>query len=231
VRLDYGDPATLSAAVAGVDAVYLASPGDFPADPEQRLVDAARAAGVKKLVKLSALGVENTDTPLRQVERHVEASGIPFTILRPSWFFQNFSTSSAGALREGTLAEPAGTRRTAFIDARDIAEVAAEALTRPGHDGKAYTLTGPELLDRAEIAATVARELGRPVKYLEVTDEQFRAAVKAFLPPSYVEVLSTLYAGVRAGWYELKTDDVQRVLGRPPRSFAQFVKDHRAVWA
>ena len=231
VPLDYGMPATLEAAVQGVDAVYLAAPGDFPSAPEKALVDAAKKAGVKKVVKLAAMGIEGSDNPMRQVEEHIRASGLAFTFLHPTWFMQNFTTSHAGAIKAGTLAEPAADRKTAFIDTRDIAAVAAEVLTTPGHDGKTYTLTGPDLLSRAEVVEILGKELGRKVAYLPVTDEQFRAAVKGHLAESYVELLSMLYAGVRAGWTEARTDDVQKVLGRPPISFARFAKDHRATWA
>ncbi len=231
VHLDYGAVATLDAAVQGVDAVYLASPGDFPADGEKALVDQAKKAGVKKVVKLAAMGIEDTDTPLRQVEKHIEASGLAWTFLHPSWFMQNFSTAHAAPIKAGTLAEPAADKKTAFIDARDIAAVAAEVLTKPGHDGTIYTLTGPELLSRQQLAEILSKELGRKINYLAVTDEQFRAAVKGHLRQSYIELLSVLYAGVRAGWTERQTDDVQKVLGRPPTSFAQFAREHRAVWA
>jgi len=231
VRLDHTDPATHAAAVQGVDAVYLASPGDFPSAPEKALVDAARKAGVKKVVKLGAMGVELSDNPIRQVEEHVRASGLAFTFLHPTWFMQNFTTSHAGAIKAGTLAEPAADARTGFIDARDIAAVAAKALLEPGHEGKTYTLTGAELLSRAEVAAAISKELGRPVRYLPVTDEQFRAAVKAVLTQSYTDLLSHLYSIVRAGQTAVTTDQVQQVLGRAPITFAQFVKDHRSVWA
>ena len=231
VRLDHQDPATHAAAVKGVDALYLASPGDFPSAPEKALVDAARAVGVKKVVKLGAIGAEHSDNPIRQVEEHVRASGLAWTFLHPSWFMQNFSTSGAAGIKAGTLAEPAGDGKTAFIDTRDIAAVAAEVLTRPGHDGKLYTLTGPELLDRHQVAAILGEVLGRPVKYLPVTDAQFREAVKPFLPSSYVDLLSFLYGTVRAGQTAVKTDAVQQILGRPPIGLAQFARDHRAVWA
>jgi uncharacterized protein YbjT (DUF2867 family) len=231
VALDHTRPETHAAAVAGVDAVYLASPGDFPSAPEKALVDAAKTAGVKRIVKLAALGAEQSDNALRQVEEHIRASGIPFTFLHPTWFMQNFSTSMAGGITSGTLAEPAADKKTAFIDARDIAAVAAEALTRPGHEGKTYALTGPELLGRAEVAARFTAALGRPVAYLAVSDDQFRAAVKGFLTPSYLELMSALYAMVRAGYTEVKTGTVQEVLGRPPIGLDQFIKDHRASWA
>jgi uncharacterized protein YbjT (DUF2867 family) len=231
VRLDHADPATHAAALQGVDALYLASPADLPSASEKALVDAARAAGVKKVVKLGAMGVEHSDNPIRQVEEHVRASGLAWTFLHPTWFMQNFTTSGAAAIKAGTLAEPAGDGKTAFIDARDIAAVAAEALTRPGHDGKTYTLTGPELLDRHQVVGIIGKELGRPVRYLPVTDAQFREAVKPFLSPAYVELLSTLYGVVRAGQTAVKSDAVQQILGRPPATLAQFARDHRAVWA
>lgn len=231
-RFDLNDAASVEAAVRGVDAVYLAAPGDFPPEPGKRLVDAAKRAGAKKVVLLSAMGVDAApQSPLRQVELHLEESGLEWTVLRPTWFMQNFSTSHARSIGAGALAEPAADQKTAFIDARDIAAVAAKALLEGGHAGKTYTLTGPELLSRADVAAALSRELGRPVAYQPLTDEQFRAAMKPHLPASYLELLSTLYAGVRQGWTERQTDDVQRVLGRAPIGFAQFVKDHRAVWS
>lgn len=230
VPLDYHDAASVTAAVRGVTAVYLASPGDFPAEPEQRLVDAAKGAGARKIVKLSAVGTERADTPLRRVERHIEASGLAWTFLRPNWFFQNYSTSQVQAVRGGTLAEPAGDAKTAFVDTRDIAAVAAAALTTSKLDGQAYALTGPEALDRHEVAAIFARSLDRPVAYVSPTDEQFRAALKDVAPPSYVELLSALYGQVRAGATAQLSDDVERVLGRPPTSFAQFVRDYLHVW-
>jgi len=231
VRLDHTEPATHAAAVQGVDALYLASPGDFPSAPEKALVDAAKKAGVQKVVKLAAMGVEQSDNPLRQVEEHIRASGLAFTFLHPSWFMQNFSTGMAGGLKAGTLAEPAADAKTAFIDTRDIAAVAAKALLEPGHEGQTYTLTGSQLLSRAEVALAVGKEVGRTITYLPVSDEQFRAAVKGMLTPSYTDLLSHLYSVVRAGHTSVTTDTVQKVLGRAPISFAQFAKDHRAVWA
>lgn len=232
VRLDLNDAASVAAAVQGVDAVYLAAPGDFPPEPGKRLIDAAKQAGVKKAVLLSAMGVDAApQSSLRQVEVHLEGSGLAWTVLRPTWFMQNFSTSHAQSIGAGTLAEPAGDKKTAFIDTRDIAAVAAKALLEDGHAGKTYTLTGPELLTRGDVAGTLTKTLGRNVTYEAITDEQFRAAMKPHLSASYLELLSMLYAGVRQGWTERTSDDVQRVLGRAPITFAQFAKDHRAVWS
>jgi uncharacterized protein YbjT (DUF2867 family) len=228
VRLELNDAASVTAAVQGVDAVYLAAPGDFPPEPGKRLIDAAKQAGVKKVVMLSAMGVDAApQSPLRQVEVHLEGSGLAWT----TWFKQNFSTSHAQSIRAGVLAETAGDKKTAFIDTRDIAAVAAKALLEDGHAGKTYTLTGPELLSRGDVAGTLSKTLGRDVRYHAITDEQFREAMKPRVSASYLELLSRLYAGVRQGWTERTSDDVQRVLGRAPIAFAQFARDHRAIWS
>ena len=231
VLLDYTDPASLAAAVHGISTLYLASPGDFPAERENQLIDLAKAAGATRAVKLSAMGVDGGDGPIRQVEKHLEASGLQWTFLRPTWFMQNFSTTQVQAIRAGTLAEPAGDKKTAFIDARDIAAVAFAALTQDGHAGKIYTLTGPELLSRTQVTEILSRELGIKVAYADLTDAQFREGVKPFLHQGYIDLLSLLYGFVRAGYHERQTGDVKLVLGREPGSFAQFVRDHRGVWA
>jgi uncharacterized protein YbjT (DUF2867 family) len=109
--------------------------------------------------------------------------------------------------------------------------VAAAAHLEPGHDGTTHTHTGSELLSRADVARALSQELGRTITYLPVSDEQFRAAVKGVLSPSYTELMSHLYATVRGGQTAVKTGTVEELLGRPPITFAQFARDHRAAWA
>lgn len=231
VHFDYHNLASVKAALSGVSVLYLASPGDFPAAPEQAVVELAKSAGVRRIVKLSAMGVENADgVPLREVEKTIQASGLEWTLLRPSWFMQNYSTGMAEGIKAGTLYEPTESARTGFIDARDIAAVAVKALTEDGHTGQAYTLTGPQSLNREEVARQISEAMGKPVQYVPISDEQFRAAMKDALSPSYLELMSSLYSGVRAGWSDATTDTVQRVLGREPISFAQFAKDHQSDW-
>jgi uncharacterized protein YbjT (DUF2867 family) len=231
VHFDYNDTNSIKAALEGVDTVYLASPGDFPSDPEKNVVDLAKAAGVKRVVKLSAMGVEADDSiPLRQVENHIEASGLEYTILRPTWFMQNYSTGMAGSVKSGTIYEPAEQAKTGFIDARDIAAVAVKTLTETGHNGQAYALTGSESLDRNAVAAKLSSALGKTIQYVPINDEQFRGAMQNVLSPSYLELMSSLYAGVRAGWSDATTDTVKKVLGRDPISFDQFAVDHKDIW-
>jgi uncharacterized protein YbjT (DUF2867 family) len=230
VPFSHLDPKTWSAALSGIDTVYLASPGDSAPGPEQAFIDEAKKSGVKKIVKLSAKGVEHGDSPLRQVEKHLEASGLAYTLIRPTWFHQNYANQSAAAIKAGRLAEPAGTGKTAFIDTRDIAAVTAAALVGKEHDGKAYALTGPEALDRHEVAAILTKELGRTVTYQPLTDEEFRAAARDFLSPAYLELLSALYGFVRSGATAEVTEDVQKVLHRKPIGFAEFAHRARAAW-
>lgn len=230
VEFDYLRPETWAAALEGVDRVYLASVGDQGADPEKAFVDLAVSKGVKRIVKLGAAGIENTDVPLRQVERHIESKGVEWTFVHPTWFWQNFSTASAGSIKAGVLAEPVGDKWTAFVDARDIAAVIAEALVSDAWVGQILTLTGPDKTTRAQFVAEVSRQLGREVKFVDVTDEQFRAAVGPYLPVSYLELLSALYGWVRAGATEFTTDTVEKVLGRKPIGLQRFVADHLDAW-
>lgn len=230
VAFDFFDSSTWSAALEGVTALYHAAPGDFAAEPQNQLIDEAKAAGVRRVVRLSALGVELGESPMRDIERHIEQSGLEYTLLRPTWFMQNFSTQHAEPIRNGVLTEPAGDATTAFIDARDIAAVAVEALTEDGHHGKAYPLTGDALLTRYEVAEKLGAGLGKSVTYIPQSDEEFRATNQVYLSPIYVEILSSLYGAVRAGYASTKTDTVETVLGRAPIGFDQFVADHRQVW-
>lgn len=232
VHFDFNDPASVRAALEGIDTLYLAAPSAVDAAQVNRAVDLAVEAGVRRIVRLSAAGAENTDTPLRQIELHVEGSGLEWTILRPNFFFQNYSTTNAATIREqGAFYEATGDGKTSFVDARDIAAVAVRALTENGHHGQAYTITGGRAYDRNEVAAAIGTAAGKSVRYLATTDAQFRDSVAPLgWPPAYVELLSSLYGAVRAGHTAATTDVVQRVAGRAPITLEQFASDHRDAW-
>lgn len=232
VRFDFNDEQSVQAAVDGVNAMYLASPGDMAAAPVKGVVDHAPAAGVGRIVRLSAMGVEHTDTPLRQIEQHIEATDLQWTFLRPNWFLQNYSTTYAQSIREqNAFYEPAGDAKTSFIDARDIAAVAVQALTEDGHHGQAYTITGAQAYDRYQVAQTIAQATGKDVRYVPIDDAQFRASMTAFgAPQAYIELLSNIYIPLRAGLMEPMADTVQRVLDRAPITLEQFAADHRDAW-
>jgi len=236
VLLDLERPATFRAALSGTDAVFMiARPGDE--EPERTagpFIEAMRAAGIERVVDLSALGAEKReDFGLRRVEVLLEASGLGWTHLRPNWFMQVFSTPPLlGAIRDaGELRLPTAAARLSFVDARDIAAVAAVALGEAGHEGSAYTLTGGRALDHAEVADEISRAAGRRVSYRAIDDDSARAALAGFgLPPSRIDRLLAFYRLVRAGACEPVSPAVPALLGRPAIPFAAFARDHAGVW-
>lgn len=230
VPFDYDDVAGQAAALDGVTAVFTAAPSWLVPGAELALLAAAEARGVRRIVKLSYLGAElHEDGGHRIVEKAIAASGLEWTVLRPTFFNQNFSTMHRDSIRDGAIYEAAGDGASAFIDTRDIAAIAAKALTEDGHHGQAYALTGPEALTRHEVAAKLTAALGRPVRYVPIDDAALRNAL-AGTPQSQIELLSGLFAAVRAGHTAATTDTVRQVLGRPPLSFDRYAADTVAAW-
>jgi uncharacterized protein YbjT (DUF2867 family) len=232
VPFSFEDEASAKAALQGMDALYLAFPSTMSADYPQRVIDLAKSAGVKRVVMLSAKGVENSDTDIRHVEQHLEASGLEYTILRANWFFQNFNTGQLEYIRQaGAIIEPSGDGKTSFIDTRDIAAVAVKALTEDGHNGKAYALTGNTAHHRNEVAKAISSATGKQIAYKSLTDEDFRVQAKAEQwPGDVMEIMSWLYGTVRSGWTEETTDTVKQLLGREPMSLEQYASDHKEDW-
>jgi uncharacterized protein YbjT (DUF2867 family) len=230
VKLDLDKPESLASATAGVSAVFSATPYHLLPQDEKSLIAAAQVSGVKRFVKLSASGVEaDPSSPHALAEAALADSTLEWTVLRPTFFMQNYSTAAAGQVKSGAFYEPAGDGATSFVDTRDIADVAVVALTQPGHHGKAYTLTGPAALTRNEVAAELSRAIGRPVKYIEVDDAALRGAM-AGAPTSLIDLKSTLFGYVRQGYTAGVAPDVATVTGRPARDFASFAADHAAIW-
>ena len=229
-ELDFARPQTLAAAVNGVSAVFSATPYELLPSAEQALIAAAKSSGVGRFVKLSAMGVEaDPSSPHMQAEKTLAESGLAWTVLRPTFFMQNYSTMMAASVRSGAIYEPAAGGATSFVDIRDIAAVALAALTKPGHDGKIYTLTGPAALTRKEVAAALSQALGKPVAYVAVDDAALRGAM-AGAPPVLVELMSALYGFVRQGYTAYVGADIAEATGRPPRDFATFAADHVGDW-
>lgn len=230
---DLGVPDTLGPALRGVERALLL-PANTPTqvDTEAGFIDAAKKAGVRHVVKFSVLGAD-PDSPARiakwhgLAERHLAASGLASTVVRPATFMQNFLWQAKAIGGEGVLTEPLGDRRVAQVDARDIAAVLVAALTGPGHEGKTYTVTGAAAFDMDEAAATFTDVLGRPVSYRRITPEQFRAgAVGGGMPDWMADALLELQRHVVGPFGSLVSDDVRRVTGREPTRFRQFVADH-----
>jgi uncharacterized protein YbjT (DUF2867 family) len=237
VAVDLGDPATWPAALDGVTAVYLLEPVLQPVqDRDARIpkfVTEATSAGVRRLVLLSAHGVGEADDdhPLKSAERAVRGSGVGWTILRPDWFAQNFSESFWKPwVLSGTLAVPTGDGRTPFVDAEDIAEVAADALTDDRHSGRIYQLTGPRAISFAEAAELIGKATGRTIRHVDVTAEAFAERLAANgVHPAAAHMLAGLLEDIRDDRRAAVSDGVESALGRPATPFEDYVAEAAAA--
>jgi uncharacterized protein YbjT (DUF2867 family) len=189
-------------------------------------------AGVERVVLLSVLGAErNPLLPHRRIEKRLEGSSLSWTFLRAAYFAQNLETTHREEVRRGELFVPAGEGRVGVVDARDVAAVAALAL-RGGHARRGYDLTGPEALTFGEMADVLRDHLDHRVTYAEPGLLRFAGrSLRAGTPPMQVAVMAGLYTITRLGLSARITDTVEAVLGRPPRTFEQYVADRRSVWS
>jgi uncharacterized protein YbjT (DUF2867 family) len=232
---DFARQETLVPALSGIERLFLlCGPNQRKAELEIALVDAAKRAGVKHIVKLSVYGADEHSSATvmrdhRRVERHVEAQGFAFTHLRPNLFMQHFLNHAAAIRGEGAFHAPLADARVSVIDTRDIGAVAAVALTTAGHAGKAYELTGPAAPTYGEIAAEFSRLLGRPIHYEPISPEEGHRRLRAAGSAEWhATVLSEIYDFYRAGEGARIDDAVKTVTGRPARTMADFIRDHLA---
>lgn len=235
VAIDPADEDGLAAAFDGAEALLLIPPetGDGrKRELARRVARAAARAGVRRIATVSGLSAMRDEGSIsRQVERDVEALGIPWTHLRPNYFMQNYHTVYGASVRRGAIAFFTGTGRTSLIDARDVGAAAAVALLEPGHEGSAPVITGAEALDHAEIAAILSRATGREISYTARSHDDTRAALRAAgLPESAVEASLARFREVEAGAFALITPALGELLGRPPRSFADYAREHARYW-
>ena len=234
---DFFDERALKRALADVDAAFLLSPVD-PDIPkwEACFARAAKKAGVKRLVKLSALGADAQShvTLMRwhgEAEVEVRRSGVPFVILRPTAFFQSLERHAAN-IRRGVLAAPMGEARVAMVNADDVAAVAAAALTRDSFDGETLTLSGPASITYAQIAASLSSVLTRPVSYAAVKPEDAKLAMlEAGMPAWLVEALLGIAALLRSGRGDMVTEGVRLATGRDASGLDEYLRARRAVFA
>ncbi|HZG91416.1 MAG TPA: NmrA family NAD(P)-binding protein [Pseudonocardia sp.] len=236
VAFDFTAPRTWPAAFAGVETLLLVRPPEISAVRRDLLpaLDAARTAGVRHVVFLSLAGADRIPVlPHATVEKWLRGSGLQWTFVRPSFFMQNLSTTHAGDIRAGTLNVPAGNGRTAFVDAHDVAAVAAAALLDPArHRGRAWTPTGPQALTYTEVADVLTDVLGRRVRYTRPGIRAYwrHARRELALPPGFAAVTAAIYTSARLGLAAGLTDDVRTVTGRAPGDLRAFVARERAVW-
>lgn len=232
VRFDFVDPATYDTAFRDVTSAYLMLPTGHPRfDQLAHVVTAALDRSVKVVLQtvlsddLSMAGVAE----YLQIESRLRQSGCPYVALRPTWFSDNFHTLWKNDVARGEIALPAGEGEATFIDARDIAECAAVALTTNRFDRRSFDLTGPESLTFGRAASVISEVTGRTVTYSAVDDEAFVAAlIRSGVPERGARSLLSVFAPTRKGLAGAVRDGVQELTGHPGRSFESYARDHRA---
>jgi uncharacterized protein YbjT (DUF2867 family) len=236
VQINLHTAAGVEAAFDGVERAFLLSPAGY-ADQYALLAPLIREAkrrSLKKVVLMTAMGANAVETaPLRRAEIDLEKSGVPYNIIRPNWFMQNFNTFwIRGISEQGKVLVPAGNAKVSFIDARDIASVAVKLLVSDEHNNRDFDLTGPRAIDHNEVAQEIARATGRKVVYQEIEPATLKhGLVSAGVPEDYVDFLLMIFGFLREGYSARTTDGVERLLGRAPGDFAQYAKDYKDVWA
>ncbi|MDX6742388.1 NmrA family NAD(P)-binding protein [Actinocorallia sp. A-T 12471] len=240
VPFDYDDRATWPAVLDGVTTLFLLFPLPHPRTVGTRMkpfIDAAVAAGVGHIVYVSVPGADRQKVvPHHQVEAHIKASGVPYTILRCSFFMQNLcrrlSTHGVDVVERDELFIPAGRGRTTFIDARDVADVVLKIAADPAaYRNREYVLTGAERLDFFEVAEIFSAVMGRPIRYTKPSLPRFWWRLwRRGVAWDAVLFMTIVYTLTRTGKNEPMTDELAALLGRPPRTMREFVRDYLPRW-
>ena len=234
---DVTDKAVIDKALRGVERALMVMPnGETQLDSEKQFIDAAKAAGVKQLVKMSSMeAVADAKAPIPKVhyqaEQYLRASGLDWTLLKPNFFMQNL-LGSAGTIKEqGKFFLPMADGKTAMADVRDIGAVAAVVLTGAGHAGQSYEITGPEILSFHDVAARFTKVLGRKIEYVHVPMPAYRQTLSKFLTNAWhLNAVCELFQEIADGHDLHLSDSVQKLTGKPPISLEQFIRDHQAVF-
>jgi uncharacterized protein YbjT (DUF2867 family) len=235
---DFNDEGSVASALKDVERAFLLTNSSEQAETQQaRFVDAARRAGVKHIVKLSQWAADS-NSPVRflryhaAVEQRITDSGVAYTFLRPNLFMQGFLAFREPIARQGQFFAAIGEARISGVDVRDIAAVAAAALTEDGHEGNIYNLTGPEALTHREMAEKLSAALGRRIQFVDVPPEAMRGALAAAgLPDWQADGLIEDYAHYSRGEASEVAPGVQDATGKPPRSFDEFARDYAPAFS
>jgi uncharacterized protein YbjT (DUF2867 family) len=231
VIMDYEQPETIRAALHGVEKIFLVGPPvrELPA-MEANFIKEVRAAGRQHIVKLSALGGRESmfTSGHRDSEENIEASGVPYTFLRPNGFMQNLVNYNAGTIRsQNAFYGCQGNGAVSVVDIRDIAAVAVIVLAATGHEGKSYALTGSEAVTNGQVAEKLSRIAGGKISYVDLPPAEFKKALlSGGMSEWSADALLDLQRLYREGKASLLTDDVERLTGRKPITFDQFARDY-----
>ena len=237
MHFDWDDPATHPGALTGVDRLYLVTPvlRVTYAARVAAFLDLAEAAGVRHVTYLSTYGADQAPSrvDLRAVESDLAArGGITHCVLRPAWVMQNFADAHLPVV-DGAITVPTGAGTEAFVDADDIAAVAAETLLAPAaHAGAGYAPTGPQALSVAEVADTITAVTGRTVAHRDLDPEVWieGAVAAGLVPADYAVMLRWLTGTISSGNGSTPNDDVEKVTGRPPTAFLDFARRNATAW-
>jgi uncharacterized protein YbjT (DUF2867 family) len=232
---DLGRADVAAAAVAGVDRIYLCLfNGPEQANHGRNLIAAARRAGRPHIVYHSASGSERSRIirHIAEVEAELRASGLPWTILRPTFYLQNTMMAIPTVSSQGAIYLPMKQGRMAMTDVRDIVDVAAHLLLKGGHEGRTYTLTTPESFTIAEFAAALGTQLNKPVQYVDVPISAARESMVGMgMDPWVVDGYMELFEGFADNWGDKTSSDTETILGRPARGHRQFVAEFKDAFA
>lgn len=233
VHIDYTLPSSIENALRGVKQLFMLTPfTDESVTMGKRIVDAAKKAGVQYIVKLSAAGADAEPGITlvrwhREVEKYIEASGIPYTHLRPNSFMQNFINFFPP--QNDVIYLPLGEGKVSWVDVRDIAAVAAHVLTHSGHAGKAYTITGPDALSVTEVSKILSEATGKTISYTDVPEEAARKTMVEMQMPNWaIDGLLELHAISKAGYASEISNVTRDMTGKYPIGFERFAKDNAA---
>jgi uncharacterized protein YbjT (DUF2867 family) len=235
VRFDFTDPSTYEHAFKGVQKMFIMRPPHISNIKRDILpaIIAARQAGITYAVFLSIIGIENAKfVPHYKVETYLKEQGFETTFLRCSFFMQNLNTTHRKEIKEySEIFVPVGNAKTSFIDVRDIGDVAARCLSEEGHVGKNYEITGAEALDYWQASSILSKTLGREIKYRNPNPLHFFVvSLRRGTSFGFAIVTMGLYTSTRFGMAEPVTNEVERIIGRKPISFEQYVQDYKAAW-
>jgi uncharacterized protein YbjT (DUF2867 family) len=232
VYLDVTTGEGLKQAFAGVERAFVMSPGGY-ADQYKilaSLIQEAKRQSLQKVVLLSAFGADaDANSPLRRGEIELEGSGVPYNVIRPNWFMQNFNTFWVQGIKEqGVLALPVGSGKASFIDTRDISAVAARLLAGDEFNNRAFNLTGPESIDHAQVAGAISEVTGKKVVFKDIEPQQLKQGLLAGgVAEDYADFLLLIMGYLKAGYNAAITGDVQTILGRAPTGFQKYAQDYR----
>jgi uncharacterized protein YbjT (DUF2867 family) len=235
VLMDYKDPGSIRAALAGVEKAFLVGPpARDVAQLEGGFVEQARASGLKHIVYLSAMGGRAAIFPglHRDTEEKIEACGIPYTFLRPNGFMQNLVIYNSGTINaESVFYGSQGDGAVSHIDVRDVAAVAVRVLSSGGHEGKAYSLTGPQALSNAQLAEKLSLALARKIRYVDLAPEAYKKGLLAAGVPQWpADAVVDLNRFYREGGASHVEAAIERLLRRKARSFDDFARDYSSAF-